>query len=402
MEWVDVESEKVVVCIDRSASMRSPMRDRSRLDAVKAMFYAFRDRVEHLGTSLGLIAYDDEVQRLLDVTSDLDAFERVIDDIKPRAQTAIFSAVLEAIAMLEGKKNGRVLCLTDGQNNSGAAVETAFAAAKQADVVVDALILGDAPDSALPQLAVATGGEVYTIMSLEQGFDLLERQDVASLRARDPRKPKLDRLAPYRATAKTPPSFKVVALKGHGGDTLDAVDVDAFKPSSSSNSAVKRLMKELQTFAKEPMDGIHIFPCNTDVRSWRALLQGPPGSPFEGGTFELVIRASDHYPLKPPVVTFQTPIYHCNVSERGDVCLDILRDSWSPALTIPQVLLAIRTFIENPNPLDSMRSSIADLTQAYIHSKGTDTRYFDAARAHTLQHAAKSLAEYQAEWGALP
>lgn len=49
-------------------------------------------------------------------------------------------------------------------------------------------------------------------------------------------------------------------------------------------------------------------------------------------------------------VVFKTRIFHCNVDTAGVLSLDILKDSWSPALTITKVLLAIRAIFTNPDP----------------------------------------------------
>jgi ubiquitin-protein ligase len=57
-------------------------------------------------------------------------------------------------------------------------------------------------------------------------------------------------------------------------------------------------------------------------------------SPYAGGVFFLKIHFPTDYPFKPPKVNFTTRIYHPNINSNGSICLDILRDQWSPALTI--------------------------------------------------------------------
>ena len=56
------------------------------------------------------------------------------------------------------------------------------------------------------------------------------------------------------------------------------------------------------------------------------------------------------YPFKPPKIRFLTKMYHCNVDAKGGICLDILKEHWSPALTISKVLLSICSLLTDPNP----------------------------------------------------
>lgn len=71
---------------------------------------------------------------------------------------------------------------------------------------------------------------------------------------------------------------------------------------------------------------------------WQATIMGPGDSPYSGGVFFLAIHFPTDYPFKPPKVNFTTRIYHPNINSNGSICLDILRDQWSPALTISKGL----------------------------------------------------------------
>lgn len=62
------------------------------------------------------------------------------------------------------------------------------------------------------------------------------------------------------------------------------------------------------------------------------------GSCYAEGVFFLAIHFPTDYPFKPPKVNFTTRIYHPNINSNGSICLDILRDQWSPALTISKGL----------------------------------------------------------------
>ena len=63
--------------------------------------------------------------------------------------------------------------------------------------------------------------------------------------------------------------------------------------------------------------------------------------------------------MAPPKVRFLTKIYHPNIDRLGRICLDILKDKWSPALQIRTVLLSIQALLSAPNPDDPLAEDVA-------------------------------------------
>jgi ubiquitin-protein ligase len=43
-----------------------------------------------------------------------------------------------------------------------------------------------------------------------------------------------------------------------------------------------------------------------------------------------------------------------NISEKGNVCIDILKNNWSPALSIFKVVLSLSSLLTDPNPCPSL------------------------------------------------
>jgi len=89
-------------------------------------------------------------------------------------------------------------------------------------------------------------------------------------------------------------------------------------------------------------------------------LAGPGDTPYAGGLFKLELFLPEDYPMAPPKVRFLTKIYHPNIDRLGRICLDILKDKWSPALQIRTVLLSIQALLSTPEPDDPLDTNIAD------------------------------------------
>ena len=147
-------------------------------------------------------------------------------------------------------------------------------------------------------------------------------------------------------------------------------------------STVKRIRKELADMEKNPPENCSAgLVAEHDPFHWRATIMGPEGSPYHGGVFNLKIHLSADYPFQAPQITFTTKIYHCNINVSGAICLDILKDKWSPALTISKALLSICSLMDDPYPTDPLMFEIAELL---IKDKA---KHDANAREMTLQYA---------------
>ena len=137
--------------------------------------------------------------------------------------------------------------------------------------------------------------------------------------------------------------------------------------SSRVPQHIQRIQKEFVELIKSPLDYASAGPISeADMTKWSATLSGPEDSPYQGGVFKLSIVFPREYPYKPPKCRFVTKIFHSNISGSGQICLDILKDQWSPVLTIPKVLLSILSLLTDPEPTDPLSPEIAEL---YLRDK---------------------------------
>ncbi len=146
-------------------------------------------------------------------------------------------------------------------------------------------------------------------------------------------------------------------------------------------STLQRIKKELEELEKDPPGNCSAGPIGDDIYKWQATIIGPNDSPYKNGVFNLKIIFPNDYPFKPPKVYFVTKIYHPNVNSQGAICLDILKENWSPALTVSKLLLSICSLMDDPNPDDPLEPDIADLYKSNIE------RYNIMASSYTLKYA---------------
>lgn len=168
---------------------------------------------------------------------------------------------------------------------------------------------------------------------------------------------------------------------------------------------LNRLRKELVDCGKDfEGSGVHAEPAGagSDLTKLMGKIKGPKDSPYEGGIFFVDINIPAGYPFVAPKMKFVTQIWHPNVSSQtGAICLDILKDAWSPALTIKTALLSLQALLSAPEPKDPQDAEVA--SQYLKERKKWEltakfwTESYAAPRAAGASGATASLSEEQSK-----
>ncbi|CAL8071290.1 unnamed protein product [Calicophoron daubneyi] len=128
-----------------------------------------------------------------------------------------------------------------------------------------------------------------------------------------------------------------------------------------SGDVGKRLQKELMELLMSSPKGITAFPDGENLMRWLASIHGPEQTVYEGQRYKLSLEFGPNYPYSPPTVRFVSRCYHPNVDDRGTICLDILKEKWSPLLTVENLLVSIRSLLAEPNNESPLNGQAAQL-----------------------------------------
>ncbi|OIR57141.1 MAG: ubiquitin conjugating enzyme E2 [Amphiamblys sp. WSBS2006] len=160
------------------------------------------------------------------------------------------------------------------------------------------------------------------------------------------------------------------------------------------NKEIKNIRKEQASLVSVTMFGedkktssISIVQAEENKMSrWKATIQGPEGTPFEGGSFELDVTLPEDYPYSPLKIKFLSEMFHPNIYEDGSICLDVLGEEWNPLLTVFTILLYIQALLSNPNMEDPAANAEAD--KLFHTDKEEYARRVRAAFGRTNQDSA--------------
>lgn len=152
-------------------------------------------------------------------------------------------------------------------------------------------------------------------------------------------------------------------------------------PAFSKGAFSRQMTREIQRVQEQSQPWIACFPINFRLNHLLAGIEGPPDSPYEGGVFWIDIRMPPEMRFRPFIVQFLTRIYHPNINSRGEICLNILKDEWTPAISITSLLISICSLLCDPGLDDPLVPEIAEIyCQDY-------NLYYENAKAYTARYA---------------
>jgi ubiquitin-protein ligase len=136
----------------------------------------------------------------------------------------------------------------------------------------------------------------------------------------------------------------------------------AMQKAEYSLSAIKRISSDLKEMQRFPVEGVAVLPAEDDMGRWSVFMEGPKGTPFEGGIYELELVFAKNYPEAPPTLRFVSQFWHPNVYRDGPVCISMLHAAgddqisgesfdirWKPINSVSSVLNSVLLMLMEPN-----------------------------------------------------
>jgi ubiquitin-protein ligase len=167
--------------------------------------------------------------------------------------------------------------------------------------------------------------------------------------------------------------------------------------AESSSSAAKRMFLELRDIRTSKVPFISAAPLGDSLEKVLASIEGPPETPYEGGIFWITVRLPRD-PRNPPLLRFQTKIYHPNISPQGHICADY-QQRWNPkdiddsknfwycrrrgdiTWSLGALLTALCGLLAAPDVDDPL---VPDIAQTYVKDHEA---YWQAAKTYTKRYA---------------
>lgn len=148
-----------------------------------------------------------------------------------------------------------------------------------------------------------------------------------------------------------------------------------------SPQILRQVTKELMDLQKDPPEGIKVTINEDDITDIQAAVDGPEETPYAGGYFRVKLVLSKNFPSEPPKGFFLTKIFHPNIANNGEICVNTLKKDWKPDYGIKHILLTIKCLLIVPNPESALNAEAGKMLLEQYDD------YFTRAKMFTEIHA---------------
>jgi hypothetical protein len=352
--WIDAREKS-------KASKKIAEQDQlSRLTEVKDVFRNLVSRISayNLPVHLGLVTFSAQSSVKQSLTPVVLNFQCQLDYVSATGYTAIWNAIVTATQMLISVKANypgtkcRIILLTDGDDNRS--TYNPFDVCSKLytnDIVLDAIVIGTDSTKDLFKIAKHTGGyafnpktrsALFQIPLLETFIDIKTRPDIVKVPITNfhNSKPKL---------ADMPNSFDFPQCRPHinqddyfialrdahrfltslskqtvqatsDASTLSGLSTRSGKTAMSGTTLGtpglgRHALNEIRAMIDNQHEYMDVYVSESNMGFWKVVMQGPPESPYEDGTFLLYIEIGEQFPRKAPTARFITPMLHPNITK---------------------------------------------------------------------------------------
>ncbi|KAM9958802.1 hypothetical protein ACTFIW_012391 [Dictyostelium discoideum] len=386
-----------------NGSTKPGLVEMNRSEVSQALFQTMLDKYVSFEVPVvaGLVLFGQKIDTAFEISKNFDSFSQELGEVVANQDsTRLYEAIYHAANEIEKYRNNpkeklasdvccRIFLLTDGQDTSNINPYNVYQYLKPLNIILDAIPIGRDDNSTLSTLTKATGGSCFMANSTQEGVELFEREALLIPTQRDS-------FSPFSSPIENEQQFSSLkgdllktisrkvdsALKGitcvskidqqkldeisnninNGSSSGSGSGIGSGSDSGRSLGTSKRIYREYISFQKSIEESnkngkssiFTLYANPNDISIWKVIMKGVVDTPYEGGHFVLSVQFPNNYPFAPPKVRFENRIYHCNINTDGNVCLDILKDHWSAAITTEKVLLSIHSLLSNPNPMDPL------------------------------------------------
>ena len=169
---------------------------------------------------------------------------------------------------------------------------------------------------------------------------------------------------------------------------------EEFSSSSSVSSTISparlRFTRDIKDLDLPPTVAIQVINSPEDPKNQQPLLNitiTPDDGYYVGGSFTFSLTINENYPIDPPKVLCLNKIFHPNINIDGKICLNILREDWTPALDLQTVIIGLLFLFLEPNPLDPLNKEAAQiLRDNEINFQETVRMTMSGAMLHNIKY----------------